>query len=1407
MNYMRTFISMKPLIVYSQNGIPLPKGDPVGKGNAVFLLSPNENVVFNEIQSGFIQYKKGLYKRIMIDFVYKDKIGFKKVNQNKTGVFRKLMTEHHSDLGSLTPVTNGNRASTIKQKMNVLVNLGYWNSLYFQYQRNESAERRCQSYFEFLHKRICNTDFENYDKVVYIDLDDWFSEGKPLSLGNRDLTNPISLLLTAARKFPQSLNLLNSCTFIFASMGGNKVMKVPVSSINKKTYSTLKRRICSMIPKSHINESSMMEDEVDDMNKDAMTTDQIVSHIVEKQQESELQQRIRRAIIADMTKELLGSTPDITKEEGFEDSENGDEPVITDDSKVKEMEGLANSYIDEHPELLNTRDITVASKEVKDAVKKKYYVREYTPKYTNKQLEKMQQLSSEQAATIGVIEESFADLESKIIDVSDVSDIVDTHNPNIVETKFNNFDRSYNKKKLQKDIDNAVGQLSNASTKVYVVGKEEEDSSTQRDLKKTLTYHLVDEKGKKMTLKFDVPVIFDDHYMYIKGNKKMLTHQWILKPIVKTGKDAVQIATNYKKMRIVRKGQGDIKGDALLKYIRSNVGGYKVTEGNAYPINTKYHTTVEFDSFSRKLMEFAIRENRFILDLPLLFKEMDKNHIKYDKINLEETMVVGFNTVTKKPLTIRTDDSFFDFVISFLSNEERVQMMKNSGKSNGNKRLACSTVKVLNKTAPLILILLYFEGFTKVMKKANIEFKLLDKVDGHPSETVDLYEWGLTELDDGYIKWKRNPSENSLLMNGLNSLPMYLYGKDELESKNTYMYLLTTIYTYANQAFNLDQFYDFMIDPITKEVLGDLKLPQDLVSLCILANKMLKFSEYSQESDLKNVRLRSNEVIPYHIYQAITDAYHKYRTTQHRKKPSPIVLKQDAVIKRLLKQPASVMTDASVNHPVMDASHLHSVNYRGEDGLNMDHAYNMNIRGYNESMLGVCGITTSNDANVGIKRQLTLDPNITSTRGYVDVCGKANLDNLDSSKLLTPMEMLTPLGVQHDDPTRTTMAFKQTTNMVPTHESDSVLIGNGMEKVLPYHISSEFSIVSEDDGIIVDRNEEAVVIKYKNGKYRTVDISPRIRKNSSTGSYVLNQMECAKQIGDKVKKNEVVAWDKSSFTANPDKGCSMNTGPLVKIAIIPEWDVYEDSAPISQRAATALTSTVVMPIEVRLTKDALISETKKIGDKVEAGESVIRYDNYREDPDMVEILQSLREEFNEDIIENSQTTEKSHFSGKIVDIKVVSSVPLDEMSDSCRKFVSTHWNRSKKKIKFLEKYSNDTDLKYYKSGNLIENSPEPVSEEDIKYDGIIVTYFVAYDDVMARGDKLASEFALKSIDSHVIEPGLEPRSEFQPEKPIDLIVAPLSITARKTPSIFLAMFGNKILMYAKDAMKEYWENN
>lgn len=1413
----KTYESLRPLVVYSDSSITLPKGDnDVGYGNAIFLLSPNRDYGYRVIGSDFINSQKPGYRKFAIDFVYKDKIGFKKIAQNNTGEFKKEASE--LELPShLSLVSNSNRASVLRQNRNIIVNMGEWMNLYFQYQAMGSIEKICDNFFTFIKKRISDTLMEDvgasespYQKTLVIDIDQWFMNGEKLGLSKKQLINPIAILLTTLYKYPDKISSIYGIDIFLFSMSSHTMLSIPNDYLTNKNYSKIKSKILSMLSKSKIDydtidEKTALDERVIPSNKDVsqMSTDEVI--VTMKAKEVQHHNEIRNVLINSLTKQLLGNTEDLTDDDDKSE-------IHTDDDEVNEIKQIADKYLDKHPELLTETDLSTAEKELSKEVKKRY-IREFTPKYTDKQLKAIQEMQDKQDKTIGNLEDSISDVKSKIIDISDFSDAVSTKNTNLTQSRFVNFDKSYNEKKLENDIDQAVGIFANASRKVFVKEKQVEDTSTPVNLKKTYTYTLVDETGREMKISFDVPVIFDNHFMLINGNKKIIQHTLVLKPLVKTGPSTVQIVSNYQKMFIMRKGNIDIKTNALLRYLLANQDEYKVKTGNGMITNTKYKSTLEYDGIAKKITQFTVLGTRFILDTHIIDDLIEKKNIDPSGIDFDTQLIVGIDK-NKEPIIMSIKDSFVDLVFSYMD-PGTVNEIKNKGrKSNGGKLLMYTETKPLSSRVPLILLLYYFEGFTKVMEKAGIEYHIISKEDYSPKE-IDLFEWGVTELQDGYIQWKRYPTENSLLMNGLNSLPMHLHSMEELDSKDTYMYLMTNIYKYANQAFNLDQYYDFMIDPITKEILHDMKLPEDLVSLCILANKMLKTNEGTPESDMRNMRLRSNEIIPYHIYQVITDAYRNYRKTQHRKRPQAITLKQDAVIRSLMKQPASAMNDASALNPVLEISKLRAVTYKGENGTNMDHAFKLDIRAYNETMLGIMGITTSPDSAVGINRQLTLEPNITSTRGYIEVSGAEHVHEKSSAELLSPSELLTPLGVQHDDPTRTSMAYKQSMYQLLVDDSDPALIGNGAEKVLPYHLSSDFISKAEDDGQVIENDGEYMVVKFKNGRFLTIDLTSQVRKNASAGFYILTEKVTNLKAGDKFKKNTVLAWEKRGFQKNGNASeVSMRLGPLVKIAIAPSWDIYEDSAPASKRASEKMTAPMIMPVEVSLNKDAYVSKIAKVGDWINAGESVITFDNYHEDEDVMALIASLREDMKESVIEDNSSRKVSHYTGEIVSIDVITTVPVEELSESLQKVVNDNWKKLKKRDKILNKYKNSDDMKYYKSGNLITSSTDPVEPDyrgkvrgKVVNEGVLITFYILFKDILSRGDKIAAEFALKSVTSHVFESGLEPYSESEPDEPIDLITAPLAISARKTPSIFPAMFGNKILIQAKKHLREWWNSN
>lgn len=79
----------------------------------------------------------------------------------------------------------------------------------------------------------------------------------------------------------------------------------------------------------------------------------------------------------------------------------------------------------------------------------------------------------------------------------------------------------------------------------------------------------------------------------------------------------------------------------------------------------------------------------------------------------------------------------------------------------------------------------------------------------------------------------------------------------------------------------------------------------------------------------------------------------------------------------------------------------------------------MEKRSFDPSMTGTISAITSPDGNVGINKELTLEPRITNARGYVDV-PKTDKDfkDIKDVSMFSPVELTMPCMSMYDDSTR-----------------------------------------------------------------------------------------------------------------------------------------------------------------------------------------------------------------------------------------------------------------------------------------------------------------------------------------------------------------------------------------------------
>jgi hypothetical protein len=74
---------------------------------------------------------------------------------------------------------------------------------------------------------------------------------------------------------------------------------------------------------------------------------------------------------------------------------------------------------------------------------------------------------------------------------------------------------------------------------------------------------------------------------------------------------------------------------------------------------------------------------------------------------------------------------------------------------------------------------------------------------------------------------------------------------------------------------------------------------------------------------------------------------------------------------------------------------------------------------------------------------------------------------------------------------------KQSKHIIPVLKSSPVLVTNGSEQALPYHLTDDFIAKAHDSGSVIDRDDKVglVIVKYKDGSVQAIDTKPRIVKN------------------------------------------------------------------------------------------------------------------------------------------------------------------------------------------------------------------------------------------------------------------------------------------------------------------------
>ena len=367
------------------------------------------------------------------------------------------------------------------------------------------------------------------------------------------------------------------------------------------------------------------------------------------------------------------------------------------------------------------------------------------------------------------------------------------------------------------------------------------------------------------------------------------------------------------------------------------------------------------------------------------------------------------------------------------------------------------------------------------------------------------------------------------------------------------------------------------------------------------------------------------------------------------------------------------------------------------------------------------------------------------------------------------------------------------------------LIGCHAERAIKYSIGDEFVFKAKQDGKIIeiDTKNHLIFIEYADGSKAAIDTSAK-NGRVADGYYITVHLELDPRfkVGSKFKKDDIIANDKSYFSGNGNDAV-LSMGTLTNV-VVGSYDVsYEDSSIISYELMGDLGTYVTFDKKAAISYSANISDVKKMGDNIRAGESLINYEEVlgTDDDSVSRLLTKIGDRFQEAINEYASSSIPSKYSGEIVDMRIYFNRDIEEFSPSLQKLIKSYQTVNQAKAKKLNNTRRD-HIVYIPTIEKV-NTDRIAGQE---FDGILIHYYIRSLNPFIPGNKLAVGVALKSIIGAIWNPGENPITSLEnPNKAshseVGLFISPFSTASRMVPDVYLQGYTNKALIGLKNNIK------
>lgn len=605
--------------------------------------------------------------------------------------------------------------------------------------------------------------------------------------------------------------------------------------------------------------------------------------------------------------------------------------------------------------------------------------------------------------------------ELEIKESAAIPDIKTVHDKTMLKSSLLDFDKRYITEVLDRDVAASVLNIQHAG--VSVTNYEVERVDDIMGSFNNYTVRIVPVEGSPSTIRFSLPIVDEDGFYVANGVKYRLRKQNGDLPIRKIAPDRVALTSYYGKVFVARSSKRVydygtwLRSEITLRGLNpEDTSVMDLQPGNAF-VNTlkcpRLYSTLAMGFRSFKLQPRIYPRHTGQVTYDVLFDQKDVIDL-VGKETVEQFGQQGFMVVGKSDkghiLLLDKENVFYIKSEGYeVFAAGTIESMLELPSEKAPKEFA--ELKVLGKNIPLALVLGHEMGLENLIKALKIQYR---RVPVGTRTNLQPHEWQIV-FDDETLVFDKDNEFATLILGGLQDYREAIrqYSVYDFDRKEVYLNVLESKKIGIRYLREIELLYQMFIDPITREILVEMKEPTNFRGLLLRSCEMLLNDEHPDEVDPAYMRKKGYERFAGTVYSEIVRSLriHKGRADKTR---SPIEMNPHSVWTAISQDPSKILV--SEINPIQNLKEMESVTFGGTGGRS-SRSMTKGTRLYHKNDMGVISEATVDSSDVGINTYTSADPQFTSLRG---LSKRFKIGETGPTALLSTSALLSPASDRDD---------------------------------------------------------------------------------------------------------------------------------------------------------------------------------------------------------------------------------------------------------------------------------------------------------------------------------------------------------------------------------------------------------